>query len=639
MTKKTEIVPKTGKHGASSPIEPEETVEVGQWYWHKCPSEEDPGRKYLKCVIHIGSNYAEVKGPRAHSGDRIHLDEFWGECERELDPEGVIKGFISRGQRKVAELMQEVRDITARLALTNNPGLQSGGEGAALARLDSSVSADAHKAALVKAKKTELPELFGRIKEENDRVSHWMTASLIPLRAQAKKMAGVVELIEGRIFNVELYAGLSEQVKLVRDGEAGGTAEKVHLMQRLCYMDEECLARYETGGMKFEDIKAFDGWLAKDENMKRLLPHEKCVTSFRVRRHQREIHYEGGSISSFVQMVMEAEDDKATFLYIRNGDRLYRMSTSLDFGVKLFPDMDARHRGTEKLWAKTFVGLTKDDLITEGAYLEIKREDIEKEKERKKLYKQATKDEKYKYQFPHHSTYHEYVPFDQSSILYDDIAKREADRMEKHNRIALILQGLLDRSEVFHPHPDWKIWDPGGFEQALVLEYDESRALTTGDPPSFEAYREELNRSIKAGTATVGQDGVWARHEAEKQRKRDERNWRRQDRQYFPTEVRPYGNPGPGNIALVAQATKTGKLTYKWTKKRANDWREREPRIQCSIEMSSKAVLNVDAYKPGDFRKFFDDPRTRANYLKWAPLLLEAEEYKAGNRKVGPDKD
>ena len=43
----------------------------------------------------------------------------------------------------------------------------------------------------------------------------------------------------------------------------------------------------------------------------------------------------------------------------------------------------------------------------------------------------------------------------------------------------------------------------------------------------------------------------------------------------------------------------------------------------------------MDAYKPGDYLQFFNDPRTRAKYLKWAPLLLEAEEYHAGNRKVG----
>ncbi len=636
MAKKEEIVPRTARHGGTSPVESEETVEIGQWYWHSVSSELHPNTRYLRCVVHVGSNYVALKSPR-NDAERVHLDDFWRVCERELDPDSVIRGYVERGQKKVRELMGEVHAITARLALTNAPGLNRGNEGASLARMDASVSADVHKAALVKAKEKELPELFKKIKEENDQVSHWMTASLIPLKAEARRMSEVVEVIEGRIFNVELYAGLSERIHLVREGEPGGTAEKVHLMQRMCYMDEECLAQYEVGGMKYDDIVDFDRWLARPENMKRLLPHQKCVTSFRVRHHERKIRFEG-SISAFIQMHMEAEHDKATFLYIRNGDRLYRMSTSLDFSTKLFPDMDARHRGTERLWAKTFINLSDDDLITEGAYLEMQREKEEEEKERKRKLKSAPKNEKWRYESRGGGDFYKYVPFDRSSVLYDDIAKRESARMEKQNRVALILQGLLDRSEVFHPHPDWKIWTHEGFEQALILEYDESRALTTGEAPDFEAYRERLNASIVAGTATVGQDRLWARLEAERERKRDENNWRRRERGYRPEEVRPYGNPGPGMIARVAITNKAGKLVYKWTKKRSDD-RWNQTRIPCVLAIQSKQILNVDAYTPGDFRIFFNDPRTRADYLKWAPLLLEAEEYKAGNRKVGPDKD
>lgn len=46
----------------------------------------------------------------------------------------------------------------------------------------------------------------------------------------------------------------------------------------------------------------------------------------------------------------------------------------------------------------------------------------------------------------------------------------------------------------------------------------------------------------------------------------------------------------------------------------------------------------VDAYTPGDYHMFFDDPRTRAEYLKWAPYLLAAEDWH-GKRRSAPDKD
>ena len=53
-----------------------------------------------------------------------------------------------------------------------------------------------------------------------------------------------------------------------------------------------------------------------------------------------------------------------------------------------------------------------------------------------------------------------------------------------------------------------------------------------------------------------------------------------------------------------------------------------------TIKVSVETLFNVSAYQPGDFRWFFEDPRTRAQYLKWAPTLLTAEEYHAGNRKA-----
>ena len=48
-------------------------------------------------------------------------------------------------------------------------------------------------------------------------------------------------------------------------------------------------------------------------------------------------------------------------------------------------------------------------------------------------------------------------------------------------------------------------------------------------------------------------------------------------------------------------------------------------------------LFNISAYTPDDFKQFFADPRTRANYLAWAPLLLVAEDWHAG--KLRPEKD
>ncbi|OPZ37794.1 MAG: hypothetical protein BWY99_01798 [Synergistetes bacterium ADurb.BinA166] len=217
-------------------------------------------------------------------------------------------------------------------------------------------------------------------------------------------------------------------------------------------------------------------------------------------------------------------------------------------------------------------------------------------------------------------------------MYYDDITKHIGEEIKKHNRIALILQGLLDRSAVFHPHPPWQIWTPAGFAQALDLVYDDSRALPSGPPPDFEAFRARLNSSIKPGTVTIGQQRAWLLHEGKKESDRRDRDYRHRGENYRPTTHQPYGNPGPGDLARVESCPKSGRCTFSWTRELQSRHRSGEE-SRVSFTCGSSRLLNADAYEPGDFRQFFEDPRTRVDYLKWAPLLLEAEEYKAGNRK------
>lgn len=69
------------------------------------------------------------------------------------------------------------------------------------------------------------------------------------------------------------------------------------------------------------------------------------------------------------------------------------------------------------------------------------------------------------------------------------------------------------------------------------------------------------------------------------------------------------------------------KAVFRWLKE--PDW-SNAPGRPSSIEVPVSQLLNVSAYKPGDFKQFFADPRNRQEYLKWAPLLLAAEDYHAG---------
>lgn len=630
-------IQKTVVSSATEAVEGTE-VELSQWYW---VNDDDDEEEWLGCVTHLGSNYVEMSA--ATGGDvRIHADEFWGKCRREPNAAQVVQQKADDHRNEVRSLMGEVEALTARLGVGHTAELTSGSEGQALARLDPKQDVGEYKSALIKAKEEDLPTLFKKIERASEGLAMWMKAETLPMRAQFEQMRGSIDHIDTRIFNVELYAGLSETVVQVMDGEPAEMTEKIRLMQRRCYMDEECLAQYEVGGMEFDDIEDFDSWLTRPANLERLLPFPRCVVAFRVRRNDklREIY----SLLDFFDADARSRKDKTTFLYIRNGGKLYRMNTSVKFGAEMFPDTE-HHQLTSgaKLWAKVWGSGRVDAIITDAQYqgeieehaAKLAEYRIEKAQHKvdlkaweaqkraaKKAGEEFNERKPYLFGFSDRSPEGEYEPFERDNIYYDDIQKKLNAEIQQFNRIGIILQGLLDRSPVLHPHPPWKIWSEGGFAQAIELVYDASRALVGGEKPDFEAYRRRLNASLKPGSVTVGQEKVW------EAKVRDDRADR------WGGKRSTYGNPGPDRLAkVVSVKPRKGEVTYAWYREgqsRDNYGKKYRTALTCEVGQ----VLNVDAYTPGDFKLFFADPRTRAEYLQWAWLLLEAEEYHAGNREV-----
>lgn len=57
------------------------------------------------------------------------------------------------------------------------------------------------------------------------------------------------------------------------------------------------------------------------------------------------------------------------------------------------------------------------------------------------------------------------------------------------------------------------------------------------------------------------------------------------------------------------------------------------PEIEVGWRCPGEHLTCVDAYTPGDFHMFYDDPRTRADYLRWAPVLLACEDWHHARRE------
>ena len=373
-----------------------------------------------------------------------------------------------------------------------------------------------------------------------------------------------------------------------------------------------------------------------------------------------------------------------TFFFIRNGDQLYRMNCDLEFGEMIFPDKD-EFDPTQPMMFQ----LRHDDvfLITKDDY-EVRCEEWQEERRADKRWRRQNPLKKWKAAWlaeravkgkpgkvnngseehpdivaidhidfsgkwkranPYCNTWGhpkwsdpegEWEPFDPSSVYYDEVVEDIGERVQHYNRIALIIQGLHDRSPILHPHPPVKTWTGEGFASAVTLIYDGDRALYAGDAPDYEAYAEGLRELIDGDSVLMGQYDLWKEVVRAKEEKRRMDSWRYD---YRDSEVgrwwTPNGNDGPGDLARVAKFIKRSrKVMFRWHRERKKGvWVKREWYPQGSLIADSitlpidEHLFNVSAYKPGDFLQFFQDPRTRADYLQWAPTLLTAEEYHAGN--------
>lgn len=661
-----------GASDASRASPPDDRPEIGSWWWVTDPGTGDesddksgydrPGRQWLACVIEAGSNYAKVEGVRLQA--RVGLDEFPGRCRAEPDPRAFIDAQIDRHRGQVRRLMDKIRKLCHQLGVPVRQALAAAEPAStALAVVHGVDDVRKYRGALVRAKDKTLPELFAQVKAQHEQMAIWMRAELIPVQAELSAAKEVTEVISGKIHTVELYAGLQEEMACVREGAPAALDARVHLMQRMHFMDEECLARYEAGGMDFKDVKAFDAWLARDGNFGRILPHERCVVAFRIRRHDKDY----GGLNPFISFRFH-EKNKWTFLYIRNGGQLHRMSTSIEFSEGLFPrrededllgdqelwirgngvDLDRhggiitrRHRdamidhhraqrshAAQKLWQWHRAGKPEGHWLCTAV-----SEDFDYHKEVGAQYAQTGKPDCgwYVRRRCEADSYERLTP---ENLYHDDAMRRIRAAALEHNRIAVVVQGLLDRSTCLHPHPPWRIWTPEGFAAGVELVYDVSRAIVPGPVLDFEAYRRQLNRSLRPGCHAIGQRRVW---NEEMEERYGDKAWRHEGR---------HGR-GPSQIDRVCAQKRDGSCEFRWTRERVKaKWtsegarpgylRPTYPEIPVRWWCPAEPLTCVDAYTPGDFRLFYDDPRTRENYLRWAPILLACEDWHA-RRRLAPD--
>lgn len=199
------------------------------------------------------------------------------------------------------------------------------------------------------------------------------------LQADMRAMEEEMKRRGEKLWLLGAYLGTSVYVKTLREGKAAPVDTPISVRQRVLCMDEEiavhlCLTGGALDGEDAFDnrhLPHFDTWISTDPSaLEAIFPWPKGVCALRVRRNRKERENHG---DLFIAMgnAEEAMADTMTYLLVRNGDALYRVSVDADLWPRLLPsaedagpaanrdDWDARRERehAEKRTKQQFAGL------------------------------------------------------------------------------------------------------------------------------------------------------------------------------------------------------------------------------------------------------------------------------------------
>lgn len=393
-------------------------------------------------------------------------------------------------------------------------------------------------------------------------------AKVNELRSIARRYEGQLENIRRVIGALELYLGVYEEILQIRDGLPASADTPIVFHQQVLYMDEEVgdprpRKRGGKRGIDFRSVDDFDEWIAVPKNLAGILPELKGVVALKPSRQSHRRFYSEDALFNMREMEEAKEQNAMTYLLIRNGDRLYRIWTSMKMLRRLFPAQDE--------W--------------EHIMKIIQREE--------------------------------------SDGYFEDRDAKDKDF--DYKRQALVLQGLIDRTEVFKPMPLVNLFDPNTYGGLIVfLRDDEPTMLHTGRE-YYDAWKKRINGNIQRGSRIAFGDVEW---------------YTRGKRGRFLTYYREHAEPKapPAGVYTVEDLVPSRKQTYSdgMTEEgliiRYNpgdtvyaDWyrdsHPRKNRLGFVVYRSDDFILNYDQIGLDDVEYYIASRFEREKYLDMIPTL------------------
>lgn len=243
---------------------------------------------------------------------------------------------------------------------------------------------------------------------------------------------------------IELYCGINEEIFQITEGFPASEDEPINIRQMILFMDEEIAVSDYYGhvreGFDYTNVEDFYKWLAEPVNRDQIIPEQKGIVIMKPRRQSKTYYNASASDQS-------ARDrwNKESYVIIRNGDNLYSIFTeNLYIYDKVFPN--------KKELQELMDGMSKESKDT--------RERSFSDRENK----------------------------------FESIINRS-------RAFAMLVQGLIDRSDVFKPH-DIELSIFKNDKGLINFIYDDENILANGKL-SFVDWQKEINQSISKGSRVI----------------------------------------------------------------------------------------------------------------------------------------
>ena len=366
------------------------------------------------------------------------------------------------------------------------------------------------------------------------------------LELAAKQWETKLNNLNYAISSINLYLGRDEEIVCIQEGEVADKEEPVTIRQTVLYMDEETALNVEDGGLDFETLADFDKWVCQPENLQQLLPESKGILGMKLRRDSK--FYANADVWDQIMMEMA---NGGTYILVRNGQRLWRIWNDIDLPEHLFPS---------------------------------------KEEFNQLFYDRWNKD-----------------PLRPGSRGYQAAMQQAKGLQKRYFQVVLLLQGLLDRTQIFKPLPVERVnlLDPNPDPSLIRLIRDAENLLGDGRP-DFQDWLRGLNAKLEPGKRIVfgGTEYMRYQHESRKEN-------------YSLT--RPKFCEWPAHLAIYSIKSKQGQeLTFSYPRKQV------KAHASFVFSRSDDLVLNFDDATEADIRYYLADRCNRHHYLSSFPVLNAA---------------